>query len=161
MKTKTFAITILITLCTLILFSCAPSDEVKTPDIITSSDDGLAIPVETEPDLYADLPNDNYEGYNFRILNNESNFALTQMDSREQNGEPINDAIYDRNRLVEERLNITIQENMVTYSEVTSTITKAIAAGEDAYDIFFNESYFVAPLVFGKLSCKCLRNRYI
>lgn len=60
-------------------------------------------------------------------------------------GEAINDAIFMRNKNVEERLNIKITENLVNYDVVTSTMNTAILANDDAYDVFWNESYFVAP----------------
>ncbi|MBO5275423.1 MAG: hypothetical protein J6I45_12490 [Clostridia bacterium] len=102
--------------------------------------------------LVADLPTGNYDGYKFMMLNNESNFALTQMDADEQTGEPINDAIYKRNAAVAERLNIDISENMVGYAEVTNIMSKSIAAEEDTYSCFWNESYLVAPFAIdGKL----------
>ena len=144
MKTKIIALLSLFALLLTAFIACGDNSGKQSPE--KTANTAATQPAETEPDIYSDVPTDKYDGYSFRILNNESNFALTQMDAVEQDGEPINDAIYDRNRVIEERLDIKITENMVGYSEVTSTIKNAIAAGEDAYDIFFNESYFVAPL---------------
>jgi len=146
MKKKFIALLSLSALFLTMFAACGSGDTTSDSSVTTPSGETTTITEETEPDLFSDVPTGMYDGYNFRILNNESNFALTQMDATEQNGEPINDAVYDRNRLIEERLGIKITENMVGYSEVTSTITNAIAAGEDSYDIFFNESYFVAPM---------------
>ena len=44
-----------------------------------SSDESVEIEAETDPlaELYADLPTGNYDGYDFVMLNNESNFAYT------------------------------------------------------------------------------------
>lgn len=46
-----------------------------------SSDESVEIEAETDPlaELYADLPTGNYDGYDFVMLNNESNFAYTFM----------------------------------------------------------------------------------
>lgn len=95
--------------------------------------------------LMADLPTADYEGDDFVMLNNISNFAYTAMTAEELNGESINDAIYNRNATVADNLNVVISEELVDYSVVTSTITTSIAAGDDAYDCFWNESKFVAP----------------
>ncbi len=115
-----------------------------------------AVAAETESDEYAalmaDLPIEDYDGYEFVMLNNESNFAYTQMDADEQTGEPINDAIYKRNMAVAERLHIDIRENMVGYAEVTKTMNNCIASEEDTYSCFWNEAYLVAPFAIdGKL----------
>ncbi len=95
--------------------------------------------------MIADVPKADYEGHSFDMLNNESNFAYTLMTAEELNGEGINDAIYNRNVKVAEDLNIKIVENMVGYSQVTTDMNTAIAAGDDTYDCFWNESQFVAP----------------
>ncbi len=129
----------------------------------TTSDDGSVNPndastptaaEETEPEtteadvlaqLMADVPKEDYGGHSFDMLNNESNFAYTLMTAEELNGEGINDAIYNRNVKVADDLNIKIVENMVSYSQVTTDMNTAIAAGDDTYDCFWNESKFVAP----------------
>lgn len=95
--------------------------------------------------LMADVPKEDYGGYEFVMLNNESNFAYTLMTAEELTGEGINDAIYNRNVAVAEDLNIVITENMVAYSQVTTDMNTSIAAGDDTYSCFWNESKFVAP----------------
>lgn len=95
--------------------------------------------------LLAEVPGADYGGYEFTMLNNESNFAYTLMTAEELTGEGINDAIYNRNVAVAEKLNIVINENMVTYSQVTTDMNTCIAAGDDTYSCFWNESQFVAP----------------
>lgn len=96
-------------------------------------------------ELMADVPKEDYGGYEFVMLNNESNFAYTLMTAEELTGEGINDAIYNRNVAVSEDLNIVISENMVAYSQVTTDMNTSIAAGDDTYSCFWNESKFVAP----------------
>lgn len=103
---------------------------------------------DTEPqteDIYADLITADYEGYEFRVLNNISNFALTQFASEALDGEAINDAVFERNRKIEEKLNIKISEQREEYNIVNSAMDKCLQANEDAYDIFFNELHFVVP----------------
>lgn len=81
----------------------------------------------------AALPTGDYGGYDFMMLNNESNFAYTQMSAEELTGEGINDAIFNRNNAVAERLNVKLVENKVPYAEVTSTMNTSIAAGDSTY----------------------------
>ena len=112
------------------------------------STDPTVTPAEEEEDpmaaLYADLPTGDYGGFTFAFLNNISNFAYTLMSAEELTGEGINDAIFNRNHKVEDTLNITIEENLVGYSEVTSGMNAAIAAGDDTYACFWNEAGFVS-----------------
>jgi hypothetical protein len=103
---------------------------------------------DTEPvteDIYSGLLSEDYGGYEFRVLNNISNFALTQFTSDSLDGEAINDAVYERNRRIEDKLNIKITEYRKEYNIVNSDMDKCLAANEDAYDIFFNELHFVIP----------------
>lgn len=139
---------LLLVIC-IILSVTACSDNPDTSAKDTENIDTAAQGEDTTADenalLYADLPSGDFEKYEFRILNNISNFAYTDMTAEEMTGEAINDAIYMRNKNVEERLNITIIENLVNYDVVTSTMNTSILANDDAYDVFWNESHFVAP----------------
>lgn len=120
------------------------SDVAANPDASAETE-----PETTEADvlaeLKADVPKAKYDGYVFTMLNNESNFAYTMMTAEDLTGEGINDAIYNRNVTVGEELDIVIEENMVSYSNVTSTMNTCIVAGDDTYSCFWNESKFVAP----------------
>lgn len=132
-----------------LLTGCGNSGNVetdKTADTAGSAD------IETESEtlseaeqIAASLPTGDYSGYEFAMLNNESNFAYTQMSAEELTGEGINDAIYNRNSQVADRLNVKLTERKVGYAEVTSTMNTSIAAGDSTYSCFWNESQFVAP----------------
>lgn len=95
--------------------------------------------------LYEDVPTGNFEGFEFRMLNNKSSFAYTFMTAEELTGDGLNDAVYNRNSVVSEKLGITIVEDLVDYNSVTSTMNKEIASNTDTYACFWNESKFVAP----------------
>ena len=118
----------------------------KTADTAGGTDTETAAETLSEKEqLLAALPTGDYGGYDFMMLNNESNFAYTQMGAEELTGEGINDAIYNRNSAVADRLNVKLTENRVGYAEVTSTMKTAVAAGDSTYSCFWNESAFVAP----------------
>ena len=118
----------------------------KTADTAGGTDTETAAETLSEKEqLLAALPTGDYGGYDFMMLNNESNFAYTQMGAEELTGEGINDAIYNRNSVVADRLNVKLTENRVGYAEVTSTMKTAVAAGDSTYSCFWNESAFVAP----------------
>ncbi len=147
MKNRLLLAKILSLLLVVLLVSCGGASKPPSeadPDADLATDD-TAVDVETEADIYADLPKSDFGGYEFKILNNISNFAMTSMFSEELNGEPINDAIYNRNALVEQDLNIEIIEQMQEYYEVTATMQRLISAGDPVYDAFWNESKFQTP----------------
>lgn len=126
-------------------------DTAKASD--TVSEAAATEAVETEVDEYqlllADVPTEDYEGFTFNMLNNESNFAFTRLDAEEINGEGLNDAIYNRNVAVEDKLNISIVENMVGCSEVTSMMSQQISSGDKTYSACWNESHYIASLAVG------------
>ena len=146
-------------LAALMLTQFTACSEKTTGEDTSGGEDTSAVPGEETSEsesetneydaLMADVPTGNYDGYQFMMLNNESNFAYTQMDADEQTGEPIHDAIYNRNQAVANRLNIKIDENMVGYADVTTTMTNCIASEDDTYSCFWNEAYLIAPFAIG------------
>ena len=84
---------------------------------------------EVDP-LSDNLPDMDFEGYNFRILMHFENEGLY---AEEEIGEPLNDSVYARNRAVEERFNINI--SLVEIPGWGTLAEKSILAGEDVCDI--------------------------
>lgn len=83
--------------------------------------------------LYEDeLPPSDFEGYLFRIVTREVGTFNYKMNETEITGDLIYDALYNRNRTIENRFNIIITE---TYSTDPAFSRKSILAGEDAYDL--------------------------
>lgn len=83
----------------------------------------------------ADIPDDRYEGYTFRILGAALAAGQTANDiiSDAETGDALGDAVYKRNRMAEERFGIKI-EYVGTSGTVASAIGQAVLAGDDAYD---------------------------
>lgn len=108
----------------------APASNPTTEDLALESTEAE----ETQPQ--DNLPQADYGGYEFRILNNISNFAYTNIGEEGLTGETLDDTIYNRNKTVEEALNITFNIEKKEYSDTSSTIQKVVAAGEDAYDFY-------------------------
>jgi len=128
----------LCTLSAMLLTSCAE-------DKGTASDDNAAAETtaqdaaETtgEPEFVYEYKED-YDGEEFTILNYESIWnCYVHLDFEEQTGEQLDDAVYNRNRYVEEMLNFDLNVIRQTYTHTTvliEMVTKAVMAGEDAYD---------------------------
>ncbi len=128
--------------------SCAGGDGANTD---TSASDGETTTAESveetttemsEEDKYAaviaSIPSEDYDGYEFKIAaRGDSNGVWKSLDitSEGENGEPINDAVYERNRLLEEKLNVKVVNAASATSAPNEIVTKAILASEDAYDV--------------------------
>lgn len=121
-------------------FACA-DESPEAPAVTTAPESTVA--ADTETLLYANLPDDDYEGYEFRMIQYKETSAITAYcDATELNGEVINDDIYTRSRNVEQKLNIVIQFTLETLEKVNTIMKNAIMSAEDAYDVFWQHSSF-------------------
>lgn len=100
----------------------------------------------TDPYASDGLPDTDWQGADYTIILRE----LTKYEfvAEEENGEVLNDAIFERNRRAEERFNIKI--GLVTKggwasatSEMLSTFRASILAGESTYDLGLGYQAFV------------------
>ena len=85
-----------------------------------------------------DLPDKDYGGYEFHVLDKGAfNTHWTSRDiyAEEQNGDPINDAVYERNSKVGEKFNVKITEDP-TKEDPAGAAKKVIKAGDPVYDFF-------------------------
>ncbi|MCL2518117.1 MAG: hypothetical protein FWF15_06085 [Oscillospiraceae bacterium] len=89
-----------------------------------------------------DLPADNFDGYNFRILNHQEKTFYIE----EEDGDLVNDAVFARNRTVEERFNVNIvSATMPGIIEIGNAARNAVLANEDLYDILVPHSITSIP----------------
>ena len=107
-----------------------------------------------EPQFALELPEGvNYGGYEFKVLTRGDEMHQYPLHSRdiiaeEETGEPINDAVYKRNIIVEDLLNVKI--TMIALDEGDETrpnqaVKKAVAAGDDIYDLLMTHEIYSAP----------------
>jgi len=94
---------------------------------------------EPETVIYDDVPTGNFDGHDFRMLNVTSNYAYVLLTAEELMGETINDAVFNRNALVGDTLNVTFSENIVGWGDISGEITNMVAADDYSYDIVFDE----------------------
>ena len=116
--------------------------------------------VETQPAETTreplDLPDENYDGYEFRVLamnstqmGNSDSVSIHYFSdfgyNEERSGEPINDAVHERNLKIEEQYNVKIK--LTETANVQTEAQKVIIAGDDVYDVvtpIINHSYTMA-----------------
>lgn len=118
----------------------------------TASDVSMTGPDEGETTEYykADVPEKDFEGYEFRFLTNDHNsltWAYTTMDVESADGEPINDAVYNRNRSVEETFNIKITDYNGAFGSVAGMAMKSIKADSNDYDVVIEDVRSTANLI--------------
>ena len=105
-----------------------------------------------EVKLLPDLPESNFEGYEFKIYSKGPSYnewGSMDIAADEENGEPINDAVYKRNRYIEEKLNIKITEVPSASGDMVGTVKKTVSAGDNAYDAVVPNMYDQATLAAG------------
>ena len=112
--------------------------------------------VETESERKTfDVSGINYEGYEFRIWNFDNELVNgwnrkdipDDMYSAEQTGDMLNDAVYNRNKTVEEALNITFTVENRNDDRMSTGLHQAVAGGSQDVDVLFPRFYLMPALV--------------
>lgn len=122
------ALAVILTFASFASFASCAEETVGSAE--TTAPEVTATAEETE--VGDDLPALDFDGYAFRIVTREVGHIDYKMNVDDINGEPINDAIYNRNRIIEQRFDTVITE---TYSDQADFARKSVLAGEDAYDL--------------------------
>ena len=136
-----------------LLFSCSevPQSEKNSPPANESN--AMEAAPETKGNILDGLPEKNYGGKEIRILNSSGGewspyWLHLEICADAETGEPLNDNIYKRNKIVEEQFNVQIKEiEGMDTGAVRNTAQKTIKAGSEDFEIFLtgtNESYTVA-----------------
>ncbi len=109
----------------------------KAASDISESVTNTVVSETEETKIYPDLPEANYEGDEFLILDIDAPTAWWlenfEFYTEGQNGEVLNDAVYTRNINIEERYNIKISE--YRDGNPVDIIKKSISADDDTYDL--------------------------
>ena len=132
---------------TIILVSCG-NDNVNTPEIseITTQQNNVGTGSELTIDS---LPDEDFGGadFNFLVCNGSQHsgyYIVKDIYAETLNADPFNDAVYERNRAVEEKYNIHITQ---TYSDkVSDEVIKTVNAGDSPYDAVFDHHYALYQL---------------
>lgn len=127
-----------------LLVSCGTPDA-DTPDTTPSP----ASTTETETETEAPDPYDGIDlaGMELRFLNCEGRLwnTMSILDCDELTGVGLDDAVYNRNRTLEDRLHMKI---VVTQNnDLQGQLTKSVSASEDVYDVVYTLSDGIAANV--------------
>lgn len=128
------------------LAACGAEDTPNTPDTTPSTTVADSTePVETQPAvdengfLLDNLPADlNYSGATLNILADEG--QKKQFYAEDQTGDIVNDAIYERERTVEERLGVQLEWTFIpgawaNREAFAQTVEQSVTAGSQDYDL--------------------------
>ena len=135
MNKRLISIFLLITLSAGVV-SCDRGNNVKDTD--TPIGDG-AVDAPDAEDIYVDLPNDDYTGMEFTFANEveASSWCILTLDCDEPTGEVLDNAIYQRNRSIEEKLGVTIDvQEYSRASELPAAIRQNAMSGDDPIDVY-------------------------
>lgn len=138
--------TLIFTLLSGILTACGDA----TNTDITQTESAAAEPDETTAGVInwesSGLERVDYGGIDFTIFANKDSYDNTwhKLDVAELNGDSLNDAIFNRNRKIEELYNINI--SVIESSTFANDAKNSIAAGDNAYSLFFAQLTQLVPL---------------
>jgi hypothetical protein len=141
----------LLTALILLSLTACSDTEAKT-DNQAAETTGTVTEAETLPSWY--LPAKDYEGTVYNILTAAEQWIRTY--ESELTGDIIDDAVYKRNRDVEERFNVKL--NYVSFNgymagmdAVKTALSEAVLSGTNEFDIMVADGYYVGDYIFDNL----------
>ena len=148
------SLALLLTLAMLLpaALACGKTEEpaVTTTAATTQApaDSTTAAAEETTTEGYAvkdNLPEDlKFDGKTISIISRGRSWCKDEVSVEALTGDVINDAIYNRNAAVQDRLGVKIVNYLTTDNDnysITETIRKQVQAGTDEYNLFANSVY--------------------
>ncbi|MCL2815252.1 MAG: hypothetical protein FWD23_11690 [Oscillospiraceae bacterium] len=143
---KNISVILLISFSIIILLagtSCGNSNNESADDSGSAVNDGEGS-ADNKPEAQnaklppPELPGINLGGADFVIMTSEA-WAIPVWEqndiyAKEENGETINDAVYRRNSIIEERYNCKIREKQALIDSMPADIKKLVSAGDSSVD---------------------------
>ena len=151
---KTLALTLAILMLLTLITAC--SDNTAGGDSKeTTLATGETTAAETAPPYTLDVPDVDMEGKNFNFLGQDwwgyAPLAITDIVAEELNGDLLNDAVYNRNLLVEQKFNCTVTSyHLDSVDDGYKMLMNSIMAGDNTYDIAFQRGVNYNKLLLSK-----------
>ena len=141
----------LILLMVFILLSCGDTAVDNNKDTENKSSAGIEdvqdnIPEEKQNEKWTridpELPNETFGGYTFNVLHWfvsgwQFDDCMDIVPDESSTGEVFNDAVYTRNKTIEEKYDIKINLTRMDVGEISGALKKMIAADENTYDLVY------------------------
>jgi ABC-type glycerol-3-phosphate transport system substrate-binding protein len=138
---KKFFIALLVFSVLAMLTACAgdeQTDAAPKKDPAEASDSGGDETPETKNERFEpNLPEIDFGGYEFRALVPTNNaYGSYTFDVEEENGDNLNDAIYKRNRYIEEKYNVVLTQTEISdFWPLIDMFKKCVTSGSDDFDV--------------------------
>lgn len=147
MKIKKYLLILFTIILSILIMSCSESD--ITTDTVTTQNDVETETAETSEEFLDNLPDDlDFEGATVTFLVRDAEPWSYEIAVEEENGEIINDSIYERNRNVMERLNVEIVEIERAYSnDFIGAVRSDVLSDSGEYDIIAGYQYYMMGIV--------------
>ena len=126
--------------------SCADNEEMIETDM--ESESSAETTAENAYDYV--FPELDCNGEDFTILNCEYVWDMyTYLDFEEMTGETLDDAVYERNRAIEDRYNIEIVIEEIPIDDLAPKIIQTVTAGDDVYDVAYSRGDKINSVITG------------
>ena len=140
-----------IVILSVVLFSCGTEQSV-TGDAENSAaaagSQDIRDDAEAPEAVTHDVPAIDFDGHNFISLVRDGHgifWRTVDVFAEEETGEPINDAVFRRNRMLEAKFNIDITE--IRREDVASFAQTLILAGDEAFDVMYPTMHGAGHLI--------------
>ena len=120
----------------------------KTGGDETSAQNGTTSDAETKSEY--DYPALDCGGENLTILNPQNLWGMyTYLDHESMTGEIIDDAVYNRNRMLEDKFKFKLEVVEFPLDECYTQVQTTVTAGDDTYDVAYVRGDKIAAVVSG------------
>jgi len=116
---------------------CACGEAAPTDDTTAGTDTETTTPETTAKTYIPDLPEKDFEGRELKILvwERSTEPMITDFCVEEETGDALDDAVYRRNRAIEDRYNVELVLDQVARGQLPSIFNRALMASEYNWDI--------------------------
>ena len=162
MNKRIMLLTLTILLTCSVIFSCDggsgggnnPQNDARGAEENDESPDTETIPAEEIKYIYPDIDGN---GADFTFLSPSTTWGYyTDVVRDEISGEVLDDAIYNRNRFIEQQFNIELKAVERDIGEINGALRRVITSGDDIYEAAFIPAFFggnVGALINANMLC--------
>lgn len=136
----------------------AGSDDDTVPSTAGDTEQTSAESEETRKQ--ADLPDVAFDGYEFHFLHWQTTYSV-DISAEEATGDALNDAVYERNRGVEEKYNVKLSAEYLPATNIVTSFRASVMANDNAYDAVFPQAYYASGAITDELCLDLYQLPYV